>query len=439
MNKVLAVTTAVIATTLGPIQFKNHNYALAAPSSQPSKSERAMSRIENSLKQIESQLKKVRPDTSENTLNGIQKKIDRSRKWLSALPEDTAGHGQISGDLDVLEANLNKHQSNSKMAASKRAGDVLKMKERASQETSEEHYQFMVNAERLSSAMEFMDFNHPHMDRKDSITQEYKHYASQYPIAFEKVQELMTFFEGMDDRDVREIFNPLTAQMVRSGAEQYILAQSKLDDFGKNALEVAADKITLAGKNVRHAIDDGRAADLLEDKSISDALNYLENVKTIYQARPDVDAKTLKDYKGLQKRADLEINDTMLEAFNIIVAKNPPVANGFLGSDRDAVEKMVRYRWNEAYPDDEILQVRITQTDWVRRREPGWRNGYLIMFDYSIVTPYVVVKEKEGLASQWGMVAEKDHTLEDEISISFGRLRSEKLDPLYTVLQSNLD
>ena len=438
MKKILISTVVAAIAALAPISNIGGQQAYAAPSDRPSKTERAMSRIIQSLKKIESDLNRVQPDTSENTLNGIQKKIDRSRKWLAALPADAEGHEGVENDLDALQSQLGGHLARYTQAADAREGNLEKMKEMLAQSSKEAHYEFMVNADNLASAMEFMDYKHSHMNREDSITQEYKHYATQYPAVFERITELMSFFDGMDERDVRDVFNPSLSQMVRSNGESFKLAKSKLDDFGDNAIAVAGEKITLAGKNARAAIDEDRAADLLSDTSVTDALNYLNNAKTIYTARSDADPATLKKYKALQARANKEVNDVMLEAFNIIVANNPPVSNAFMGHDRATVEAMVRDRWNQAYPEDEILQVRITQQDWVRRREPGWRDGYLIMFEYSIATPYVVVKEKDGLASQWGMVAEKDHLSNEEISISFGRLRNKKLDPLYTVLQSNL-
>jgi len=439
MKKIILTTIVAFSAIAPPLIAISLEEANAATPSKPSKSESDMKRIIQNLVRIENDLNKVKPTTSENSLNNIQKKIDRSRKLLSVIPKNAPGYKVTDESINEFERQLHAVQDKSKGAQQNREADLEKMKSLLAQTSKEHHFKFISSAEILSSSMAFMNYQHPHMNRKDSITQEYKNYATQFPIVFDKVSELLDFFDNMDTRDIHMVFDSLTSQMVSSNGKKYVSAKENLDNFGLKAIQEADAKIDVAGMNARNAILEERAVDVLTDTSISSALNYLENSFTIYKARPDADSVILQKYKTLEAKADKEINDVMLEALTIITKNNVPVPNAFNGSDRKTIEQMVRARWKEAYPGDVILQVRIKQSDWVRRREPGWRNGYLIMLDYSILTPYVVVKEKDGLASQWGMIAEKDHTLQDKISISFGRLRTKKLEPLYTVLQSNLD
>jgi len=121
------------------------------------------------------------------------------------------------------------------------------------------------------------------------------------------------------------------------------------------------------------------------------------------------------------------------------VKNNEPVADLFTGADADLIKDMVAARWVKAYPDDEVLQVRISDADWYRKQDGRWRDGRYEERDIGLVDAWVYVARKGDYVSQHSMLVEKDFRRGGAISISFGSRWYGELDPNNTVLRSKLD
>ena len=399
----------------------------------------AIKRVKQGLDQAEKNIDRIKPSTSERSLANIAERIDRAEIQLKKLSSSTDGYPAQETRIRDLRDRLATAQQSFSNTFSNREGDRELLEQLQAEGKTAEDDKLVREATTLAQNMKFMDFEHSHLTREESPRLEYIHYASHFPPTLNRINELLSVYGNMDPRDVRQFSGPSLSMLVQEGGPEFKLASEKLATFGAPAIRAAKQKLDAAYVEASSSIQDGRPADILDNDTIYGALHYLEHVSAIYRSRPDAEQRLVEQYDQLEARAESDVRGLISQAMSEIVKNNKPVANQFSDPDRAEIDKMIRERWASAYPADKILQVRIPQSDWVRRREPGWRDGYLIMFDYSTVTPYVVVKEADGMASEWGMVAEKDHTLDDEISVSFGRLRSDKLDPRFTVLESALD
>ena len=413
--------------------------AAAANPNADRKLEEAMDRITQTLDYAEKKIEGIKASTSENSLNSISKRIDRAQKLLQGVSPDTQDFVDQQNRIAELRQRLSNAVAAAKSAEKDRDAHRTALSALAEAGTTKADDQFVRDANTLASAIKFMDFEHSHLDREYSPKEEYSHYARHFPTTLERIKVLLETYGSMDPRDVREFSGPALSMLVQEGGPDFKLAEEKLSKFGEAAINRAETKLNLAYTTVDEAIKSGEPATILDNPAVFGSLHYFENVAFIYRSRPDADSSLLHKYAELEQIADTRVKARINDAMSEIVKNNKPVANKFADPDRATIENLVRARWADAYPSDKILQVRIPQQNWVRRQEPGWRDGYLIMFDYSITTPYVVVQEENKMASMWGMTAEKDHTLDGEISVSFGRLRTEQLDPRFTVLQSSLD
>ncbi|MCR9130690.1 MAG: hypothetical protein NXI12_14340 [Alphaproteobacteria bacterium] len=398
-----------------------------------------IARVSQSLDRTEERIGDIEPGDDERRIASILRSLDRDSSRLAGLDQGVAEVSALVARISDLRSRLEAATAAAGSAAAGREADQARLEAWRSSGRTREDDQFVRVAERLAGEVKFMDLRHAHLMRPDGIVEQYVRFAENYPPTQDRIDQILQDYADMDPRDVRAASGPALAMLVQEGGPVFQEASARLEAFGAPALDHARGLIAEAERTAAAALEGGRAGDLVGNRAIEGALAYLDNVERIYNARPDADSGVTASFAALQRQADRGVRDRLRQALAIVVAGNDPVRNDFRGGDRATVERMVRERWASAYPDDEILQVRISQSDWVRRREPGWRDGILIMFDYSIITPWVVVAEADGMASQWGMVAEKDHTQGDRISISFGRPRTSGLDPRYTVLQSNLD
>ena len=396
-------------------------------------------RVTQSLDRSARNIERIGPDTNERRIESIERALDRDSKRLAGLDTSIPEVAALITRIDQMRAQMADAQASAGAAAGNREAQREQLGSwQAAGRTSEDDA-FIRTASYLAGEVKFMDFQHNHLMREDGIAEQYVRFATTYPDTQARIDQILADYAGMDPRDVREFSGPSLAMLVQEGGPDFQEANDRLSAFGQPALNRARSLLSDAESVAQAALSSGRPGDLIENRTVEGALNYLDGVSRVYRARPDAERSVLAAYDQLQDRANANLRAALSEALSQVIAENPPVSNAFVGGDRASIERMVRERWAQAYPNDEILQVRISQRDWVRRREPGWRDGLLIMFDYSIVTPWVVVAERDGMASQWGMVAEKDHTQGDQISISFGRLRTDDLDPRFTVLRSNLD
>ena len=326
--------------------------------------------------------------------------------------------------------------------AAARAQDSDKLKNWAAAGKLKSDEDFLRVAIETARWMKFMDISAPALSKNNQLAEEYSRYAVSFPPAYERVNQIASEYDGMNPVDVRSAGGGSNLQLfLQEGEYQSIFDQAwrNLEAFGEPALARANEIVDKAVTTAQQALDAGDPGKLVGNKEIIGAQTYVESISAVYASRPDKEPGIVAGYKSLNGKVDEALGALVREAFGEIVAGNTPVEDKFQDADRAAIDRMARERWANAYPQDKIIEIRIPNEAWIRRSEPGWKNGLFVMLQYSIVTPYVVVEESDGLASLWGMVAEKDHLEGDEITLSFGRLRERQLDPRYVVLKSSLD
>jgi len=403
--------------------------------------EETMDRASSYLDQVEQRLDRIRPTTSENSVRGIKRQFDRAQKAIDAIPDGEPGKADILSRMGALEERYDQALVKFEAAEAVKEEHLAQLAEWDAAGKLKSDEEFLSVAIDTARWMKFMDINAAALSKDDQLADEYARYAASFPPAYTRVSEIARDYKGMDPVDVRSSGGGSNLQLfLQEGEYQGIFDQAwaNLEMFSAPAVDRGNALLDEAIASARTSLDSGRPGDLVGNKQILGVQHYIDSISKVYGARPDKDPTIVTAYDALNTKLDDDLGGVIREAFQEIVAENDPVANRFRDADRAAIEKMVRERWNNAYPKDKIIEIRIPQDQWLRRSEPGWRNGLLVMLQYSIVTPYVVVEEEGGLASLWGMVAEKDHLENDEITISFGRLREKNLDPRYVVLQSSL-
>jgi len=403
------------------------------------KTERALARAVQNLDMAERDLGRIKPTTSIQSITNIQKRLTRAEEGLADIPDGTEGKDEALSRLDQLTMQYNAALAKAESAVAEREENIETLKSLAAEGYFEEVRLFLNAANDLAGEVKFMDYkapplSSPHHDMADS----YARFAAAYPPTYQRVQELRDKFGDFVAKDLGEYGTSNLETLIWFGGKDFDTAWEKLSAFGEEALAFAEGELSTAATLADAALAADQPGDLLYNEEITGRQTYVENLIAIYEARADAEPALTKKYQALKKRLESTVGAAQEKALVAIVERNNPVADRFMDPDRATIEEMLRYRWGEAYPDDVVLQVRIPNEQWIRRSEPGWLNGVLVLLEYSIVTAYVIVEEDDGLASSWGMVVEKDHLQNDEITASFGRLRTGKLDPRYVIKQDKL-
>lgn len=431
---VLAISSAVI--TVAPV--------LDPPSAQESKLDKKhqsnLARAVQNLNMADRDLTRLKPDTSINSINNIAKRLEKASQGLEKVPDGFEGKADAQARLDALRLSQQEALATKESAEGSRAENIQLLQQLTAKGEMEDIQKFLTTADELASQMKFMDYTESHLsNERHDMALQYAKYAAAYPPAYERVLSLKERFGDFHLPDLRDHGSRALELLLLTKGEKFDEAWQNLENFNAAAIDLASDRLDVGAQLANDALAQGNPGELLSNPDIIGVQTYIVNISNIYSARPDKSADISARYEALNDRLEETIAAAQQEAITEIVAANKPVKDNFRQSDRAKVEAMVKDRWKQAYPDDEILQVRIPNEEWIRRSEPGWMDGLFVLLQYSIITPYVITEEEGGLAATWGMVAEKDHLQDDEISISFGRLRTEKLDPRYVVLKSALD
>jgi hypothetical protein len=99
------------------------------------------------------------------------------------------------------------------------------------------------------------------------------------------------------------------------------------------------------------------------------------------------------------------------------VAETP--SDKYNGTDKTDLVKLTRNTWQNQYPKDQILGIRIGMQNWERKSEKRWSSGSNAhyMVDYSQIQAMVIVKKDEQFAAIYPFNISKDHTDGNKISV----------------------
>ncbi len=174
--------------------------------------------------------------------------------------------------------------------------------------------------------------------------------------------------------------------------------------------------------------------------SAEKSLNDAERIGKTY----DVMCKDLPGYKaGLVEKVKALRPQLEAEAAKYgerIIAENTPIANVYQGADRGALETQVRTFWKAQFPQEKLLAIRFTDTDWTRHAGFQWEQSTSAWqkYDQSVLHLIVYVEGKDPKnAVQRDATVKKRHLDGDKIGVS-AYLSSGRTSPIYTVLASKL-
>lgn len=155
------------------------------------------------------------------------------------------------------------------------------------------------------------------------------------------------------------------------------------------------------------------------DRSIAGAVAVLLMAATpVFAQNPNMTAERMAEFqKQLQEQQRKGKLAPGVQIPGGTVTETP--SDKYSGADKAELVKLTRSTWQNKYPQDQILAVRIGMQNWERKSEKRWSSGTnsRYMVDYSQIQAMVIVKKDAQFAAIYPFNISKDHTDGNKISV----------------------